>query len=161
MGSPTRARHLRTDAAYPSAARLPQLLADWRHGDGGREASGTGFFDATNRTWSDRMIAVIDPDGALGRALPPLVSPLEPIGTVRPAIVERFGFSPKTLVACGSGDNVMGAVGTGSVRHGRVTLGLGTSGVINVFSDHPIPDLDRSLQVFCGSKAVGFQQPPP
>ena len=114
------------------------------------EASGTGFFDATHRTWSDRMIAVIDPDGALGRALPPLVSPLEPIGTVRPAIVERFGFSPKTLVACGSGDNVMGAVGTGSVRHGRVTLGLGTSGVINVFSDHPIPDLDRSLQVFCG-----------
>lgn len=114
------------------------------------EASGTGFYDVVNRTWSEPMIAAVDPDGVLARALPPLVSPLEPIGVVRPAIAARFGFGTNTLVACGSGDNVMGAVGTGSVRHGRVTLGLGTSGVINVFSDRPVPDLDRNLQVFCG-----------
>lgn len=114
------------------------------------EASGTGFFNVVERAWSDRMIGLIDPDGVLGQAIPRLVSPMESIGTVRPEIAKRFGFGPRTLVACGSGDNVMGAVGTGNVRHGRATLGLGTSGVINVFSEHPVPDLDRNLQVFCG-----------
>ena len=114
------------------------------------EASGTGFFNVVERTWSERMIGLIDPDGILRKAIPRLASPLDPIGTVQRTIAERFGFRPNTLVACGSGDNVMGAVGTGNVRHGRATLGLGTSGVINVFSEHPVPDLDRNLQVFCG-----------
>ncbi|MBV8176133.1 MAG: hypothetical protein JO151_16440 [Verrucomicrobia bacterium] len=52
-------------------------------------------------------------------------------------------------VACGSGDNVMGAVGTASVSPGRVTMGLGTSGVINLHSAILPPDIDRSIQVFC------------
>ncbi len=114
------------------------------------EASGTGFFDVVSRTFSERMIEIVDPDGVLARALPPLVSPLQPIGTVRREIAELFGFRPETIVACGSGDNVMGAIGTGSVRHGRATLGLGTSGVLNLFSERPVPEIERSLQVFCG-----------
>jgi xylulokinase len=113
------------------------------------EASGTGFFDVASRAWSTKMVEAIDPSGILARALPPIASPREPIGTVRKAVAEEFGFSPHTLVACGSGDNVMGAVGTGSVSPGRVTMGLGTSGVINLHSDVLPPDVDRSIQVFC------------
>jgi xylulokinase len=113
------------------------------------EASGTGFFDVASRTWSRKMVEAIDPSGILARALPPLVSSREPIGTVRQTVAEEFGFSPHTLVACGSGDNVMGAVGTASVFPGRVTMGLGTSGVINLHSDVLPDNVDRSIQVFC------------
>jgi xylulokinase len=113
------------------------------------EASGTGFFDVASRAWSTKMVEAIDPSGILARALPPIVSPREPIGTVRKAVAEEFGLSPHTLVACGSGDNVMGAVGTASVSPGRVTMGLGTSGVINLHSNILPRDADRSIQVFC------------
>jgi xylulokinase len=113
------------------------------------EASGTGFLDVASRTWSAKMVEAIDPSGTLARALPPIVSSREPIGTVRQTVAKEFGFSPRTLVACGSGDNVMGAVGTASIIPGRVTMGLGTSGVINLHSDILPNDLDRSIQVFC------------
>src|SRR5258708_16108959 len=110
----------------------------WRTGEivmEAGEASGTGFFDVASRAWSPKMVEAIDPSGILARALPPIVSPREPIGTIRKIVAEEFGLSPHTLVACGSGDNVMGAVGTASVSPGRVTMGLGTSGVINLHSN--------------------------
>jgi len=113
------------------------------------EASGTGFFDVASRTWSAKMVKAIDPSGILAHALPPIRSPREPIGTLRQSVAEEFGFAPHTLVACGSGDNVMGAVGTANVFPGRATLGLGTSGVINLHSDILPHDVDRSIQVFC------------
>ncbi|KVS39907.1 hypothetical protein WK43_09785 [Burkholderia ubonensis] len=114
------------------------------------EASGTGYFDVVSRTWSREMTDMIDPTGTLERSLPRVASPLEPIGTIRPEVAAEFGFSPKTLVACGSGDNVMGAVGTGNVAAGRATLGLGTSGVLNIHADRMTADVDPSIYVFCG-----------
>jgi len=113
------------------------------------DASGTGFLDVASRAWSKKMVAAIDPSGILACALPPIGLPREPIGTIRKAVAEEFGLSPRTLVACGSGDNVMGAVGTGSVSPGRVTMGIGTSGVINLHSNILPRDADRSIQVFC------------
>jgi xylulokinase len=49
------------------------------------EASGTGFFDVASRAWSTKMVEAIDPSGILARALPPIASPREPIGTIRKA----------------------------------------------------------------------------
>lgn len=114
------------------------------------EASGTGYFDVLTRTWSSHMADLIDPSGRLERALPRIASPLEPIGTIRPEVAAEFGFSPGTLVACGSGDNVMGALGTGNVTAGRATLGLGTSGVLNIHADRLSESVDPSIYVFCG-----------
>ncbi|TKC86801.1 xylulokinase [Trinickia terrae] len=114
------------------------------------EASGTGYFDVVSRSWSQSMTDLIDPAGTLERSLPRLASPLEPIGAIRPEVAAEFGFSPKTLVACGSGDNVMGAVGTGNVAAGRATLGLGTSGVLNIHADKLAASVDPSVYIFCG-----------
>ncbi len=113
------------------------------------EASGTGFFDVATRTWSADMVKAVDPSGILAAALPPIATPHNPIGVVRKEVAEFFGFSPTTLVACGSGDNVMGAVGTGNVVPGRATLGLGTSGVLNLHSDIKPQNVDQNIQVFC------------
>jgi len=114
------------------------------------EASGTGYFDVLSRTWSWHMADLIDPTGRLERSLPRIASSLEPIGTVRPEVAAEFGFSPGTLVACGSGDNVMGALGTGNVAAGRATLGLGTSGVLNLHAEKLAQSVDPSIYVFCG-----------
>ncbi|MBN3765258.1 xylulokinase [Burkholderia sp. Ac-20365] len=114
------------------------------------EASGTGYFDVLSRTWSSQMADLIDPSGRLERSLPRIASPLEPIGTVRAEVAAEFGFSPGTLVACGSGDNVMGALGTGNVTAGRATLGLGTSGVLNIHANRLADSVDPSIYVFCG-----------
>ena len=114
------------------------------------EASGTGYFDVVSRSWSWEMTDTIDPTGRLERSVPRVVPPLEPIGKVRPEVAAEFGFSPDTLVACGSGDNVMGALGTGNVSAGRATLGLGTSGVLNLHADKMASTVDPSIYVFCG-----------
>jgi xylulokinase len=67
------------------------------------EASDTGFLDVSSRAWSAKMVEAIDPSGTLAHALPSIVSSRKPIGTVRQAVAKKFGFSPHTLVACGSG----------------------------------------------------------
>lgn len=114
------------------------------------EASGTGYYDVVNRRWSSEMLAVVDASGVLAAALPRVCAPLEPIGTVRREVADEFGFAPGTLVSCGSGDNVMGAVGTGTVAPGTATIGLGTSGVLNVYADRMAQGVYRDAQIFCG-----------
>src|SRR5258708_34223285 len=69
------------------------------------ESFGTGFFDVASRAWSPKMVEAIDPSGIFARALPPIVSPREPIGTIRKAVAEGVGFTPHTLVACGDSGN--------------------------------------------------------
>ena len=49
------------------------------------------------------MLDIVDPSGILAAALPRVCPPLQPIATVRAEIAREFGFSPKTLVSCGSG----------------------------------------------------------
>ena len=115
------------------------------------EASGTGYFDVVRRRWSQRMLEIVDPTGVLMASLPRVSPALEPIAAIRPSIAEEFGFAPGTLVASGSGDNVMGAVGTGSIAPGRATIGLGTSGVLNVYAGRPAPEgIFPATQMFCG-----------
>lgn len=97
-------------------------------------ASGTGFFDVIDCVWNNEMVSLIDDSGILDRALPPLVEDIDPVGCVRPEIAEKFGLDPTCVVAAGSGDNMMAAVGTGNVQNGIATVTLGTSGVLSVFT---------------------------
>jgi xylulokinase len=46
---------------------------------------------------------------------------------------------------------MMGAIGTGNVRPGVVTLSLGTSGTIYAYSDRPIIDPRGEVAAFCDS----------
>ncbi|MDR1788405.1 MAG: xylulokinase [Treponema sp.] len=98
-------------------------------------ASGTGYFDVIHRVWSERMVSLIGDD--FKRCLPPVLGDLEAAGSLRGEVAERFGLSESCLVAAGSGDNMMAAVGAGSVQNGIATVTLGTSGVLSVFTDTP------------------------
>jgi len=110
------------------------------------DASGTALMDVRSRTWCAEAIAAIDP--ALAERLPPLAHPREPAGVVRPEIARQFGLGPDVLVS-GSGDNMMGAIGTGNVADGIVTASLGTSGTIYACSEQPIVDPAGEVAAFC------------
>jgi len=49
----------------------------------------------------------------------------------------------------GSGDNMMGAIGTGNVADGIVTASLGTSGTIYACSTRPVVDPAGEVAAFC------------
>jgi len=55
------------------------------------------------------------------------------------------------LVASGGGDNMMSAIGTGTVRDGFLTMSLGTSGTLFGFSKTPVIDPTGNLAAFCSS----------
>ncbi|MCG8553841.1 MAG: xylulokinase [Proteobacteria bacterium] len=115
------------------------------------DASGTGFLDIRKRTWSPDMLRAIDPGRDLLECLPPLRIENEAIGTLRPEIAVRLGLPPGVPVSIGGGDNMMGAIGTGNVHAGQVTMSLGTSGTVYAYSDHPVIDRKGSIAAFCSS----------
>jgi xylulokinase len=124
-------------------------LAFWLTGRGHMEwgdASGTALMDVRSRAWSADAIAAIDP--RLASMLPALAHPQEPAGVVSPAVAKQFGLGADVVVS-GSGDNMMGAIGTGNVSDGVVTASLGTSGTIYACSARPIVDPEGEVAAFC------------
>lgn len=113
------------------------------------DASGTALFDVRVRRWSARACGWID-DELLGY-LPPLIEPRAPAGEVSAAAAARFGIPKGALVSAGGGDNMMGAIGTGTVRDGALTMSLGTSGTLYGYSSVPIVDPKGNLAAFCSS----------
>lgn len=112
------------------------------------DASGTGLMDIRNLRWHSEALSAVDPD--LSLCLPPLSPPSDPIGLMKKEFASHFGFG-NILVSSGGGDNMMGAIGTGNVFPGVVTLSLGTSGTIYSFSDTPIIDSKGEIAAFCSS----------
>ena len=113
------------------------------------DASGTALLDVRNRIWSDAAIGAIDP--ALRAMLPDLIASDDIAGTLRPALAAEFGLNESVIVSSGGGDNMMGAIGTGNVRAGVVTVSLGTSGTIYACSSHPVIDPQGEIAAFCDS----------
>src|SRR5262245_12884388 len=113
------------------------------------DASGTALFDVRNRKWSERALTAIDPE--LGRMLPQLIASDEIAGTLVPELANDFGMDNEVIVSSGGGDNMMGAIGTGNVQPGIVTVSLGTSGTIYACSSHPVIDPQGEIAAFCDS----------
>ncbi|GIU15901.1 MULTISPECIES: xylulokinase [unclassified Shewanella] len=115
------------------------------------DASGTGLFDVRNRCWNEEVCALIDPSGNLFNALPALHCAEKAAGVVIGQAKERLGLSDNVVVSSGGGDNMMGAIGTGNVKNGIITMSLGTSGTIYTFSDTPVVLKHPSIANFCSS----------
>jgi xylulokinase len=116
------------------------LVMEW--GD----ASGTALMDVRTRTWCREAVGAVD--AGLAPKLPPLAISTRPAGVLRREIATQWGLRPDVIVT-GSGDNMMGAIGTGNVREGIITASLGTSGTIYARSDTPIVDPMRDIATFC------------
>jgi len=115
------------------------------------DASGTGYFNVRTRQWDLPLLDHIDPSGRLSKALPELLQAQEAVGTLRPQIAERLGLNPQAIVSSGGGDNMMGAIGTGNIQPGAITMSLGSSGTVYAFTDQPQVSEQPSVATFCSS----------
>ena len=115
------------------------------------DASGTGLLDIENRRWHSEAINAIDDSGKLAACLPPLHEGLSPIGAVTKKIADRYGIPAGIPISPGGGDNMMGAIGTGNVGEGIVTMSLGSSGTAYASSDKAVFDSQERLAAFCSS----------
>src|SRR4051794_11942592 len=110
------------------------------------DASGTLLLDVVNRTWSDRLLGLLDIDKAL---LPRLHESPEVTGTLHEGGAKALGLRPGTPVVGGAGDQAGGAVGNGIVTSGIVSATLGTSGVVFAHADMPTRDPQGRVHTMC------------
>ncbi len=118
------------------------------------DASGTGLMDIRNRCWSTELLKAIDSERNLMDCLPPLAEQTSAIvtaGHLTADIAEYYGLPAGIPVATGGGDNMMGAIGTGNVDQGVVTISLGTSGTVYAHHNKPVVDEQARLAAFCSS----------
>lgn len=110
------------------------------------DTSGMALWHPGTARWSQRVMAAVDP--ALSKKLPPVRPSDRSIGRVGRALARQFGFSPECLVDAGSGDNMYGAVGTGNVSPGILTVSLGTSGTACTVLEEPFIDPTGEIAAF-------------
>ncbi len=113
------------------------------------DASGTGLLDVRKKEWCAPLIEFIDPN--LEECLPQLGSSRRAIGLLTENLREAWGLAKSPVVSAGGGDNMMGAIGTGNVQAGVVTVSLGTSGTVYAFSPEPVVDPEGEVAAFCDS----------
>jgi len=115
------------------------------------DASGTGYFSVRERRWSERALDWIDTEQDLRKYLPRLISSSEPAGTLRRELADRWGMRTDVIVSSGGGDNMMGAIGSGNVESGILSVSLGTSGTLYGYSMEPVTDEEGEIAAFCDS----------
>jgi xylulokinase len=113
------------------------------------DASGMALWHPGFNKWSQSVMNAIAPD--FSRKLPELLPADESIGKIGKWLVEKYGFSPECTIDAGSGDNMYGAVGTGNVVPGIVTISLGTSGTAYTYLDKAYIDPTGEIAAFCDS----------
>jgi xylulokinase len=113
------------------------------------DTSGMALWNPKTRKWSRKVMDAIDP-GLAGK-LPAVKPSDQSIGAISADLVRRFGFSPACRIDAGSGDNMYGAVGTGNVKPGIVTVSLGTSGTAYTYMKAAFVDPSGEIAAFCDS----------
>ncbi|MEY5024856.1 MAG: xylulokinase [Verrucomicrobiota bacterium] len=113
------------------------------------DASGTGLMDVRTRTWCDPLVEFIGPE--LHDALPGIASSRRAIGLLRENLRAKWGLEKSPVVSAGGGDNMMGAIGTGNVQPGVVTVSLGTSGTVFAHAAEAVVDPEGEVAAFCDS----------
>ncbi len=110
------------------------------------DASGTLMFDVKNKVWSKPLCDFL---GMESTQLPEVYESYEITGRVSDEVKVLLGLKGEVLVVGGAGDQAAGAVGTGTVEEGIVSVNLGTSGVVFAAHNDYIVDPDCRLHAFC------------
>lgn len=113
------------------------------------DVSGMALRHPARDEWSGPVCNAISAD--LPEKLPPVRSSMEMIGRISDQLVNEYGFRPDCQIDAGCGDNMYGAVGTGNIAPGTVTISLGTSGTAYTIFEEPYIDPDGEIAAFCDS----------
>lgn len=123
---------------------LPHDWLTWKltgeHVTDRSEASGTGYYSSAQGRYLEDYLRLIDPHRAWASALPRVLGPDEPAGTVTGAAARRLGVRPDLLVGAGGGDQHAAGLGL-AVEPGDVVFTIGSSGVVFTVSPTPVFDL--------------------
>lgn len=109
------------------------------------DASGMLLFDVKNKRWSKEMMEIC---GIAEDQLATIYESADVVGTLKPELAAKFGFSESVKIAAGAGDNAAAAVGTGTVGDGMCNISLGTSGTIFISSKEFGVDKNNALHAF-------------
>ncbi len=118
------------------------------------DASGTMMFNVKERNWSKEMLELLQ---IKEEVLPKVYESSEVTGSILKEISEYTGLSSDTLVVAGGGDQAVGAIGTGTVKSGTLSVTLGTSGVVFASSDNYGVDKENRLHSFCHANGKWHQ----
>ena len=110
------------------------------------DASGMLLLDVCNRTWSDKLLSLLEIDKAM---LGKLYESQEITGTLHEEGARALGLRAGIPVVGGAGDQAAGAVGNGIVNAGIVSATLGTSGVVFAHSEQPTLDPKGRVHTMC------------
>jgi len=113
------------------------------------DTSGTAMWNPKTGDWSEKVISAIDP--GLKAKLAAVKPADHSIGQISGELVERYGFSAECRIDAGSGDNMYGALGTGNIQPGMVTVSLGTSGTACSITQEPFIDPTGEIAAYCDS----------
>jgi autoinducer 2 (AI-2) kinase len=110
--------------------------------------SSSGLFSLAQRTWSDRVLDLIE----LPReVLPPVQDPGSVAGAVTARAAEETGLAQGTPVVIGGADTQLGLIGLGLTEPNRSTVVGGTFWQATVTLDHALIDPQRRLRTLCHS----------
>lgn len=112
------------------------------------DASGTGCLNLANRQWDSDILNALKMNPAW---FPPVVESTAISGRLKPEIAAHVGLPAGLPVIAGGGDNAAAAIGLGisASNLNRGSLSIGTSGVIFAPLEHPIPDPEGRVHLFC------------
>ena len=110
------------------------------------DASGTSLLNVGERKWSDEILEAL---GWNKDWLPKVTESTEMSANISAVGAEATGLPVGTPVAAGGGDCAAQAVGSSIVQEGRVSVTLGTSGVVFAQSDQYRVEPEGKLHAFC------------
>lgn len=118
------------------------------------DASGMLILDVKNRKWSRKMIDILEIKEEM---LPKVYESYEVVGNIKKELAKEFEVLEDVKIIIGGGDQAVGAVGTGAVKEGIVSVALGTSGVIFAPLKNYEADKNNRLHSFCHSNGEYHQ----
>ena len=110
------------------------------------DASGMLLLDVQHKCYSK---PVLDYIGITEKQLPKLHESFEVTGRLTESLKRDLGITQDVLIVAGAGDQAAGAIGTGAVTEGVVSVTLGTSGVVFAAHDTYKVDAQNRLHAFC------------
>ena len=109
-------------------------------------SSSTLYFDISQKKWWQEMSDFL---GISEKQLPALYPSGEVIGTLTPEAARETGLCEATRCVTGAYDHPAGAIGSGNIRNGDVTLAIGASMAMCIALDQPVTDYSMNLPCQC------------
>jgi len=106
------------------------------------DAGGTLLLDTGKRKWSPEILQKLEIPASFA---PPLYESCQVTGKITKNAAKEISLKEGTSVSAGGADQIMGAVGNGTVEPGRVACSIGTGGLVVTPMDHPQVASDKGL----------------